>query len=131
MVPSEKIPFEKLMALALSSAAVTRECLCATASCAEWSRIQLSFPETQMHVAGTLLNDPYEEPTFTEFHPAATNYWSKDAPIAVRHFPFNRCNVLQCTECGRCYLKYVEAGGYYMEPRIRALTPELIIDQPL
>jgi hypothetical protein len=131
MVPSEKIPFEKLMELALSSATVTRDCLCAIGSYEEWSRIQSSFPETQMHVVGTLLNDPYEEPTFTEFHPAATNYWSKDAPIAVRHFPFNRCNVLQCTECGRCYLKYIEAGGYYTEPRIRALNPELIIDPPL
>jgi hypothetical protein len=32
--------------------------------------------------------------------------------------------------CGRACLKYVEAGGYYVEPRVRALDPELIVDPP-
>jgi hypothetical protein len=131
MVPIEKIQYEQLMELALASAAVTRECPCDAASHAGWSRIQVSFPEAQMLVVGTLLNDPYEEPTFAEFHPDGTNYWSKDAPISLSHFPFNRCNVLRCMACGRCYLKYIEAGGYYMEPRIRALRPELIVNHPL
>jgi hypothetical protein len=38
--------------------------------------------------------------------------------------------VAQCTVCGRCALRYVEAGGYYVEPRIRALDPRLIVDVP-
>jgi hypothetical protein len=83
-----------------------------------------------MRIAGTLAGDPYDDPTFAEYHPAGTHYWSADAPIAMRHFPYNRCSVLQCRECGRCCLKYVEAGGYYVEPRIRALNPELIVDVP-
>jgi hypothetical protein len=131
MAYDEKIQFERLVELAVNSAAVTRACACAIASYAEWSRIPVSFPEAQMRVIATLAGDPYDEPTFVEFHPAGTNYWSKDAPIAVRHFPYNRCTVLQCTDCGRCCLKYVEAGGYYVEPRIRALAPELVVDQPL
>jgi len=38
--------------------------------------------------------------------------------------------VMQCTVCGRCALRYVEAGGYYVEPRIRTLDPRLIVDVP-
>jgi hypothetical protein len=33
--------------------------------------------------------------------------------------------------CGRVCLSYVEAGGYYVEPRIRALDPGLLVDAPL
>jgi hypothetical protein len=32
---------------------------------------------------------------------------------------------------GRAYLRYVEAGGYYAEPRICALNPDLIVDAPV
>ena len=74
--------------------------------------------------------DPYVEATYTEYHPAGTSYWSPDAPIAWRHFPYNRCSILQCTECGRSCLSYVEAGGYYVEARIRALDPTLLVDPP-
>jgi hypothetical protein len=122
---------ERLMELARESAAVKRKCACAIDSYREWSSIPVSFPEEKMRVAGTLAGDPYADPTFAEYHPAGTHYWSPDAPIAMRHFPFNRCTVLQCSECRRCCLKYVEAGGYYVEPRIRALNPELIVDEPL
>jgi hypothetical protein len=131
MAPDEKITLERLMELASESAAVSRRCACAIDSYREWSGIPVSFPAEKMRVVGTLAGDPYEDPTFAEFHPAGTHYWSADAPIAMRHFPYNRCTVLQCSECGRCCLKYVEAGGYYVEPRIRALDPELIVDQPL
>lgn len=120
--------FEELMAIAQASASVARNCECAVESSAGWGRISMSFPERQMRVVGTFVDDPYAEPTFAEFHPAGTNYWSADAPIALGYFPYNRCSVLQCVECGRAYLKYVEAGGYYVEPRIRALDPRLIVD---
>jgi hypothetical protein len=131
MAPGEQMQLERLMELARESAAVTRECACAIDSYREWSSIPVSFPEEKMRVAGTLAGDPYADPTFAEYHPAGTHYWSPDAPIAMRHFPFNRCTVLQCSECRRCCLKYVEAGGYYVEPRIRALNPQLIVDEPL
>jgi hypothetical protein len=130
MTAEKKLQFDELMALAKASAAVTRDCACGIESYREWTRIPVSFPEQQMRVAGTLVDDPYVEATYTEFHPAGTSYWSADAPIAWRHYPFNRCSVLECTVCGRCCLKYVEAGGYYVEPRIRALDPRLLVDPP-
>jgi hypothetical protein len=121
----------ELMEMAVASAAVGQKCACAMDSYREWTRIPVSFPEAQMRLAGTFVDDPYAEPTFAEYHPAGTNYWSEDAPIAPRYFPYNRCSVLQCVECGRACLKYVEAGGYYVEPRIRALVPRLIVDAPI
>lgn len=128
MAAEDIISYESLLTLARHSAAVTRECTCGLAACAGWERIEVSFPEKQMCILGTLLGDPYDEPTYTEYHPAGTNYWSSDAPIAVRHFPYNRCSVWQCMVCNRCYLMYTEAGGYYVERRIRRLDPRLIVD---
>jgi hypothetical protein len=128
MAAQDIISYEGLLALARHTAAMTRECPCGLAACAGWERIEVSFPEKQMRVLGTLLKDPYDEPSFTEHHPAGTNYWSGDAPIAVRHFPYNRCSVWQCTVCERCCLMYTEAGGYYVERRIRRLDPQLMVD---
>jgi hypothetical protein len=64
-----------------------------------------------MRTAGTLLQDPYAEPTFAEYHPHGTGYWSPDAPIAPEYFPYNRCTVQQCMVCGRACLAYVEAAA--------------------
>lgn len=125
------LQFDQLMALARASRAVTQACDCAIDSYREWTRIPVEFPEPQMRVVGTMVGDPYDEPTFAEYHPAGTSYWSVDAPIAPRHYPVNRCTVLECGVCGRCCLKYVEAGGYYVEPRIRALDPALLVDAAL
>ena len=132
MAADGKLEFEELMELARSSDAVTRSCACAIDSLREWSRIPAEFPQAQMRTAGTLLgDDPYAEPTYAEYHPQGTSYWSPDAPIAPRYFPYNRCTVQQCTACGHSCLSYVEAGGYYVEPRIRALDPRLLVDAPL
>lgn len=131
MSNDRKLGFEELMALAWASKAVTRACDCGIESFREWNRIPPAFPEAQMRLAGTLVDDPYAEASYAEYHPAGTHYWSPEAPIALRHFPYNRCSVLQCSVCGRACLKYVEAGGYYVEPRIRALDPGLIVDAPL
>ena len=131
MTMEEKLDLEGLMALAAASAAVTRDCACGIASYREWTRTPVSFPQAQMRDVGTLAGDPYDEPTYAEYHPLSTNYWSADAPIAIRHFPYNRCKVQQCTVCGRCCLGYVEAGGYYVEPRVRALDARLVVDQPI
>jgi hypothetical protein len=130
MPADKKLDVDEVMRLARASGAVTRACTCAIDSYREWTRIPPSFPEQQMEAVGTLVDDPYIEATYAEHHPAGTHYWSPDAPIALRHFPYNRCSVLRCTVCGRACLKYVEAGGYYVEPRIRALDPRLIVDLP-
>jgi hypothetical protein len=130
MTADKKLQFDELMELAQASAVVARDCACDIDTYREWTRVPVSFPEEQMRTAGTLVEDPYAEATYEEFHPAGTHYWSAEAPIAWRHYPFNRCSVLQCTECGRCCLRYVEAGGYYVEPRIRALDPRLLVDPP-
>jgi hypothetical protein len=121
---------DELKSLADASAAVTRPCACAIGTYREWTRVPVDFPESQMRTVGTLVDDPYSEATFAEYHPDDTTYWSADAPIAPRHYPYNRAQVMQCTVCGRCALRYVEAGGYYVEPRIRALDPRLIVDVP-
>lgn len=130
MAGDTRIGLDAMMALARSSAMVTEECPCSQDAHDAWSRVQVSFPEGLMQPVGTLADDPYTEATFAEYHPGATHYWSADAPIALRHFPYNRCSVVRCAACGRAYLRYVEGGGYYTEPRIRALNPDLVVDAP-
>jgi hypothetical protein len=131
MAPDHRLTTDELTTLAQASAAVTRSCNCGIDTLREWSRVPLDFPQAQMRTVGTLLDDPYADPTFAEYHPDGTSYWSPDAPIALRHFPYNRCTVQQCTVCGRACLGYVEAGGYFVEPRVRALDPRLIVDVPV
>jgi len=123
---------EALRALAQRSAAVAVACACTEAALAAWTSTPLSFPESQLHDVGTLYVDPYDEPVFAEYHPDGTRNDSADAPVAPRYFPYNRCNVAACDVCGRCYLRYTEAGGYFVDRRIRALNrPALIIDADL
>jgi hypothetical protein len=131
MTAEHKPTLDELMALARASAAVTQGCACDIAAYREWTRVPATFPEAQMRTIGTLVDDPYLEPTYAEHHPHGSHYWSPEAPIALRHYPANRCSVQQCGVCGRCCLRYVEAGGYYVEPRIRALDPALLVDAPV
>lgn len=119
------------MELAHRSATVTRDCGCAVSSFAGWERLPISFPEEQLRRLGSLMEDPYAEPTYLEYHPDGSDYWSAQAPIAARYFPYNRCATMECKECGRVYLLYTEAGGYYVERRIRSLDPALIVDAQL
>jgi hypothetical protein len=131
MAANDTMGYDDLMELAQSSSRVTRACACAIDGFREWTRTPVEFPQAQMRTVGTLQGDPYAEPTFAEYHPRGTAYWSPDAPIAPRYFPYNRCTVQQCTVCGRGCLTYVEAGGYYTEARIRMLDPRLLVDAPL
>jgi len=130
MAAQDKLEFDRLMELARASSAVTHACSCSIDAYREWSRVPADFPQAQMRTVGTLRGDPYADPTYAEYRTGGTSYWSADAPIAPHYFPYNRCNALQCTVCGRNCLTYVEAGGYYTEPRIRALDPALIVDAP-
>lgn len=116
-----------LRQLAQQSAAVTQPCGCTTNDAHGWISLPLSLPETQLADVGTLVADPYEEATFTELHPQGTRYESPTAPVAPHHYPYNRCNVARCTLCSRHYLRYVEAGGYFVDRRIRALDDASLV----
>ena len=109
----QSLDFSTLRRLAQASAEVTAPCSCITESLAAWQKLPLSLDVHRIEDVGTLLDDPYAEPTFAEYHPAGTHYDSADAPIAPRFYPFNRCTVARCMDCGRHYLRYNEAGGYF------------------
>ena len=127
---------------ALGQAAKPKACTCAVGACPGWESItEDRWPAAQMTALGTLRAvsadpdaDPYAgaqaEPTFEEFHPNGTRYESPHAPIAPRFFPYNRCDVLACSQCERVLLKYTEFGGYYVDHRVRALQPDLVVDAP-
>ena len=125
------IDFPALSALAAASALVTKKCSCCTVPLDAWQRLPTSLELDRFEEIGTLREDPYEEPTFAEYHPQGTRYDSVDAPIAPRYYPANLSQVARCLDCGRHYLRYNEAGGYFTELRIRALRPQLLADAAL
>ena len=127
----QKIDFTALTQLAQASAAVGLPCSCNQTSLAAWQALPMNLELDRFEDVGTLMDDPYDEPTFVEFHPNDTRYESEDAPIAPRYYPYNRCTVARCMNCGRNYLRYNEAGGYFTELRIRALQPDVLVDAAL
>ncbi|SOY93308.1 conserved hypothetical protein [Cupriavidus taiwanensis] len=125
------IYFDVLQSLARRTDAITAECGCSAPSLDAWTSVPVSFPEQQLRAVGTLVQDLYSEPRFEEFHPAKTNIWSADAPIAPLYYPYNRCTVWECGSCRRVYLRYVEGGGYFVDPRIRRLSDGVLVDVAL
>ena len=119
------------MDLALESSAVTMECSCNTVPLLAWQALPMTLQLDRFEQVGTLVDDPYDEPTFAEYHPQGTRYDSADAPIAPRYYPYNLSQVSRCQLCSRHYLRYNEAGGYFTELRIRALQPALLVDAAL
>ncbi|AFQ50363.1 hypothetical protein [Burkholderia cepacia] len=117
-----------LLKLTAEAAGVTQPCTCTKTSLAGWTSLPLSLQDTQLVEVATLAPPGDAEPCYDEYHPAGTRYWSDDAPIALRHFPYNRCNVSRCVTCGRLFLRYQEGGGYFIDQRIRALNPALVVD---
>ena len=112
---------------AIANAKPGGECSCASlGACAGWESITEDRWPAQLQQLATLRDPDLYEPTFEEFH-QGTRYDSPDAPIALKHFPYNRCDVWQCA-CGRLFLRYTEFGGYYVDHRVRALNPALIVD---
>jgi hypothetical protein len=128
MKPLQKLDIQELIRLANVSTQVDAACSCATTLLSSWESVPVSFPEAQMREVGTLVDDPYDEATFVEYHPSGSRYESASAPISPRHYPYNRCTVAACQVCGRHFLRYTEAGGYFVDKRIRSLNPDLIID---
>ncbi|WP_373988311.1 hypothetical protein [Duganella sp. BuS-21] len=125
------IDFAGLKLLANTSAAVAAPCSCNDAALLAWQPMPLSLELDQFEEVATLVEDPFAEPTFAEVHPAGTRIDGDDAPIAPRYYPYNRSHVARCGKCGRHYLRYTEAGGYFSELRMRALRPQLLLDAAL
>ena len=69
-------------------------------------------------------NPDLHEPTFEEHHPNGTRYDSPQAPVAVSYFPYNRCDLWRCKQCQRHLLRYTEFGGYYVDHRVRTVSPD-------
>jgi hypothetical protein len=109
----------------------TSPCRCALGHCRGWESVSDDrWPAKQMVLVGTLrqpLAPGQTEPTFEEFHPQGTRYESPNAPIAPDHFPFNRCDVHACQQCGCAVLKYTEFGGYYVDHRVRLVDAALVV----
>lgn len=101
---------------------------CAAISDRGWESVPGAFDRNALRQVGTLRQAGDEEPTLQEHHPAGTNAWSPDAPIAPSFFPYNRCDVWACLGCQRPFLRYTEYGGYYVEERIRPVDPALVVD---
>ncbi|QBP14210.1 hypothetical protein DDF84_028090 [Cupriavidus metallidurans] len=125
------LSFDALFSLARRTDAVTSDCSCNSHELDGWASLPVFFPELQLSAIGTLVLDIYAETTFEEYHPQDTNLWSVNAPIAPRYYPYNRCTVWECLACQRVYLRYVEGGGYFVDPRIRRLRSCVLVDAPL
>lgn len=115
--------------LAIAQEAPPRACQCAIGACAGWESLaEYRWPAAQMTPVGTLRDVDLYEPSFEEHHPQGTRYGSPDAPIAVKFFPYNRCDVWHCAQCDRHLLRYTEFGGYNVDHRVRVLDPDNIVD---
>lgn len=101
---------------------------CAALKAPGWEALSATFEQSSLRKVATLRRPDVEDPTLAEYHPAGTNAWSPDAPIAPAFFPYNRCDVWQCVQCGRPFLRYTEYGGYYIEERIREVVTRRVTD---
>jgi hypothetical protein len=114
--------------LAALGSAQELPCSCAVGPCLAWESLgEDRWPAAQMDKRGTLRDAEIYEPTFEEFHPQGTRYDSVDAPVALKFFPYNRCDVFSCQRCCRSLMRYTEFGGYYVDHRVRELRAELLV----
>ena len=118
---------DELKAL-LADGTAKQPCHCGLGACAGWESLtEDRWPAAQMQAVATLRDPDVYEPTFEECHPAGTRYDSPDAPVALKFFPYNRCELWRCTQCQRHLLRYTEYGGYYVDHRVRELSDKLEI----
>jgi hypothetical protein len=104
-----------------------KPCKCSLARCAGWESVNdAQWPSQQLELVGTLRDPDLYEPGFEEHHPKGTRYESAEAPVSVKYFPYNRCEVFSCKQCSQHVLRYTEFGGYYVDPRGRRITADLI-----
>jgi len=105
------------------------DCACAHLVCPGWESVPAAVGEPLLRRLGTLRDEQDEDPTVAELHPAGTRYGSPDAPVAPDWFPYNRCDLWACRQCGRGFVQYTEYGGYYIDHRIRQVDPALVADE--
>lgn len=103
-------------------------CSCLKHDLKGWANWPVGYRDEDFRLIGTLARHPPEESTLDEYHPCATSYWSVDAPIAPRFYPYNQSTVWACRHCTRVYLRHNDDGAYHVAPRIRLLQAELIVD---
>jgi hypothetical protein len=103
------------------------KCQCSLERCAGWESVNdAQWPLQQLQMVGTLRDPEVYEPSYEEHHPKGTRYESVDAPVSAKYFPYNRCDVFFCKQCAQHVLRYTEFGGYYVDPRGRRITADLI-----
>lgn len=117
---------DELIALATPFDACANCPRCSALVCKGWESLPGGFDRSSLRSAGTISDVADAEPTLAEYHPAGTHGWSSNAPIALGWFPYNRCDVWQCVDCGRPFLRYTEFGGYYTDERIREVQADLV-----
>jgi hypothetical protein len=100
---------------------------CGHLQCAGWESITGPLKAPLLEHVGSLRDPVVEDPTLQEHHPEGTGYWSPQAPVATAWFPYNRCEVWRCPSCRRGFLQYTEFGGYYVDHRLRAIDPALVV----
>ncbi len=102
-------------------------CQCVLQRCAGWESVNdTKWPAQHMQQVATSRDPDVYEPTFEEHHPNGTRYDSADAPVALKFFPYNRCDVFACSQCQQHVLRYTEFGGYYVDHRARRLNAETV-----
>ncbi len=105
---------------------------CARVRGTGWESVGEPLAAPAFEPLGTLRDPAQDEPTLDERHAdtpeGRTHYWHARAPLALRHFPYNRCTAWRCPQCRRGFVQYTEAGGYYVDHRVRAIDPALIED---
>lgn len=121
---------DELIAMARAHRAATPCTRCQSLVCKGWESVPGGFDLSRLSRVGTLRDPQADDPTLDEYHPAGTGAWSADAPIALGWFPYNRCDVWQCSACARPFLRYTEVGGYYTDERIRELQAHLVVQPP-
>lgn len=124
------IDVETLKNLAQRALSTAHSCHCQRRDLEGWADWPVSFHEHDFAQVGTLARYAPEESIIKEFHPAGTSYWSSNAPIAPRFYPYNQSTVWQCRSCERVYLRHNDDGAYHVAPRIRLVSPTLIMDAP-
>jgi len=112
----------------LNANPTSKPCSCSLGPCVGWESLtEERWPAAHMQAVATLRDSDLAEPTFEEQHPDGTRYESADAPVAIQFFPYNRCDIWHCSHCQRHLLRYTEFGGYYVDHRVRALSPNLTL----
>ena len=122
----QKLTRHQLLYIAMSRNDVQPCEECVPLCCPGWISVPGYFDVRKLKFLGTLKAKGAEE-RWDEYHPNGTNLWSVEAPIAIDHHPYDRSDVRECVHCTRVFLHYTEYGGYYLDERIRALNPKLIV----